>query len=42
MNEMNIDAEAQDERDKEFIKTYIETLQDRGENDECWQTHEFK
>uniref|UniRef100_A0A8C1BVR4 Leucine-rich repeat-containing protein 2 n=1 Tax=Cyprinus carpio carpio TaxID=630221 RepID=A0A8C1BVR4_CYPCA len=29
MNEMNIDAEAQDERDKEFIKTYIETLQDR-------------
>uniref|UniRef100_A0A672LV45 Leucine rich repeat containing 2 n=1 Tax=Sinocyclocheilus grahami TaxID=75366 RepID=A0A672LV45_SINGR len=27
MNE--IDAEAQDERDKEFMKTYIETLQDR-------------
>ncbi len=29
---MNIDTEAQDEREKEFMKTYIETLQDRGEN----------
>ncbi|XP_059360310.1 leucine-rich repeat-containing protein 2 [Carassius carassius] len=29
MNEMNTDADAQDERDKEFMKTYIETLQDR-------------
>ncbi|XP_058640655.1 leucine-rich repeat-containing protein 2 isoform X1 [Onychostoma macrolepis] len=29
MNEIDIDTEAQDERDKEFMKTYIETLQDR-------------
>ncbi|KAK9971195.1 hypothetical protein ABG768_027084 [Culter alburnus] len=27
--DMNMDAEAQDEHEKEFMKTYIETLQDR-------------